>query len=153
MHAERISAILADQHRRIDHGIATIVDGTGKPQTLAAALELLREHLYVEEETLFPPLVETGLALPVFVMKREHGHMWPLIRSLEAACAAGAGMDDLREDAGRLLQQLNIHDPKEERIVYTAADRYDPAHPDTSLVQAVAAARMPKDWVCAMAAR
>ena len=153
MHAELISAVLADQHHRIDHGIATIVDGTGEPQALAAALKLLREHLYVEEEALFPLLVATGLALPVFVMKREHGHMWPLIRSLEAACAAGATIDDLREDASRLLQQLNIHDPKEEQILYTAADRYDPAHPDAPLSPAMAAAHMPENWVCAMAPR
>ncbi len=145
------SSLLAVQHHQIDQGVAGIVDGTGGPQALAAALKLLREHLYVEEAALFPELAKTGLAMPVFVMKREHGQMWPLIRSLEAACAAGAAADTLHEDARQLLQQLKMHNPKEEQIVYAAADRYEPAHPDASLVQAMAAARMPEDWVCALA--
>ena len=54
------------------------------------------------------------------------------------------------------MQLLKIHNVKEEEVVYAAADRYANAHPDaalanTSLTQAIAAARMPEDWVCAMA--
>ena len=145
------SKLLAVQHQHIDQGVEGIVDGTADPQALAAALKLLREHLYVEEEALFPPLAKTGLAMPVFVMKREHGQMWPLLLSLEAACAAGAAADTLRKDAGTLLRQLKMHNPKEEQIVYTAADRYEPTHPDAPLVQAMATARMPEGWACAMA--
>ncbi len=145
------SSLLAVQHQQIDQGVAGIVDGTGEPQALAAALRLLREHLYVEEEAVFPVLAKTGLAMPVFVMKREHGQMWPLIGRLEAACAACAAADTLREDARQLLQQLKMHNPKEEQIVYAAADRHEAAHPEAPLVQAMAAARMPEGWVCAMA--
>ena len=145
------SRLLAVQHHQIDQGVAGIVDGTGKPQTLAASLKLLREHLYVEEEALFPVLAGIGLTMPVFVMKREHGQMWPLICGLEAACVAGADADSLHEDARQLLQQLKMHNPKEEQIVYAAADRYEPAHPDASLVEAMAAAHMPEGWACALA--
>ena len=145
------SSLLAVQHQQIDQGVAGIVDGTGEPQALAAALRLLREHLYVEEEAVFPVLAKTGLAMPVFVMKREHGQMWPLIGRLEAACAACAAADTLREDARQLLQQLKMHNPKEEQIVYAAADRHEAAQPEAPLVQAMAAARMPEGWVCAMA--
>lgn len=152
MDTELPSRLLAGQHRKIDQGVEGIVYGTGGPQALAAALKLLREHLYLEEEVLFPPLAEAGLAMPIFVMKREHGQMWPLIGSLEAACAACAA-GDLREDARQLLQQLKIHNTKEEQIVYAAADRYEPVHPDAPLVQAMAAARMMDGWVCAMAPR
>ncbi|MEO8777574.1 MAG: hemerythrin domain-containing protein [Rhodanobacter sp.] len=151
MHTALPSSLLAVQHHQIDQGVAGIVDGRGDPQALAAALKLLREHLYVEEEALFPVLAKTGLAMPVFVMKREHGQMWPLILRLEAACAAGRDADTLRDDARQLLQQLKIHNPKEEQIVYAAADRYEPAHPDATLVEAMAAAHMPAGWVCALA--
>jgi regulator of cell morphogenesis and NO signaling len=147
------SSLLAVQHHQIDQGVAGIVDGGGEPQALAVALKLLREHLHMEEEALFPALAMSGLTMPVFVMKREHGQMWPLIRRLEAACAAGAGADTLRDDARQLLQQLKMHNPKEEQIVYAAADRYERSHPEASLVQAMAAARMPEDWVCALAPR
>lgn len=151
MDTELPSRLLAVQHHQIDQGVEGIVAGTGGIQALVAALKLLREHVYVEEAALFPPLAESGLAMPVFVMKREHGQMWPLIGSLEAACAAGAAADDLREDARQLLQHLKIHNTKEEQIVYAAADRYEGAHPDASLVQTMAAARMPEGWVCALA--
>ncbi len=120
---------------------------------MLAALKLLRQHVYVEEHALFPPLAETGLAMPIFVMNREHGLMWPLIRDLEAACEAGAAADTLREDARNLMQLLKIHNVKEVEVIYAAADRYANANPDAALAQAVAAARMPEDWVCAMAPR
>lgn len=151
MDTELPGKLLAVQHHLIDQGVEGIVDGTGGPQALAASLKLLREHVYAEEVALFPPLADAGLTMPVFVMKREHGLMWPLIGRLQAACAAGATVDDLREDARQLLQQLKMHNPKEEQIVYAAADRYEPVHPDAPLVQAMAAARMPAGWACAMA--
>lgn len=145
---------LTIEHHQIDQGVEGIVNGTGEPQALMAALKLLRQYVYVEEQVLFPPLAETGLAMPIFVMNREHGLMWPLIRSLEAACAAAAAADTLREDARNFMQLLTIHNVKEEEVVYAAADRYANAHPDTSLThtsitQAIAAARMPEDWICA----
>ena len=151
MDTELLSRLLAAQHRQIDQGVEGIVDGTGEPPALVAALKLLREHVYAEETALFPPLAKTGLTMPVFVMQREHGQMWPLILRLEAACAAGAAADDLREDARQLLQQLKMHNPKEEQIVYTAADRYASTSADTPLVQAMATVRMPEGWACAMA--
>ncbi|HET9819920.1 MAG TPA: hemerythrin domain-containing protein [Rhodanobacteraceae bacterium] len=147
------SKLLAVQHHHIDQGVQGVVDGTGTPEALATALQLLREHLYVEEQVLFPLLVEMGLTMPVFVMKREHGEMWPLIRKLETACATGADATGLREDAWTLLQQLKIHNTKEEQIVYAAADECEPAHPDAPLLRDMAAARMPEDWVCSMAPR
>ena len=84
------SKLLEVQHHQIDQGIEGIVDSTGEPLALAAALALLREHVYLEEAILFPPLAKTGLTMPVSVMQREHGEIWPMIRSLEVACAAGA---------------------------------------------------------------
>ena len=151
MDATTPSKLLAVQHQHIDQGVEGIVSGTGDAAALVAALRLLRQHLYIEEAALFPPLETSGLTMPVFVMKREHGQMWPLIVRLEAACTAGAGAETLRADCATLLQLLNMHNPKEEQIVYTAADRYEPAHPGESLVAAMAAAKMPDGWVCAMA--
>ena len=107
--------------------------------------------MYVEEVALFPPLETTGLTMPVFVMKREHGQMWPLIVRLETACANGASTESLRADCATLLQLLNMHNPKEEQILYAAADRYQPTHADASLVEAMAKAKMPNGWKCAMA--
>ena len=142
-----LSATLADQHRQIDHGVQGIVDGHGNLDALAASLALLRRHLYLEEALLFPPLVKAGLAMPVFVMKREHGQMWPLLVALSAACGAATPAATLCEPARQLFQLLQIHNTKEEQIVYTAADRLD----DAALAEAIGQASVPGGWVCATA--
>ena len=151
MNTELLSRLLAAQHQQIDQGVEGIVAGAGATPALKSALKLLREHVYMEEAALFPPLVKAGLAMPVFVMQREHGQMWPLILEAREPCAARAAADDLCEDARQLLQQLKIHNPKEEQIVYAAADRYASTRTDPPLAQTLAAARMPAGWVCAMA--
>lgn len=143
------SQLLAAQHRRIDQGVLGILDGTDQPAALADSLALLRLHLYVEEEVLFPPLVKAGLTMPVFVMKREHGEMWPLLQTLTAACGSASLVEALREPCGQLFQLLQIHNPKEEQIVYSAVDRLA----DASLTETLQTTRVPDDWTCAMAPR
>lgn len=135
-----LGASLAAQHRAIDAGIKSDADDAA----LQSALALLRAHIHAEETALFPPLVQSGLAMPVFVMKREHGQMWPLIERLAAGNAAALQAD--RESLFRLLQ---MHNTKEEQIVYGAADKL--AARDAGLATAVAAARMPDSWRCELA--
>lgn len=143
---------LTAEHRQIDAGIAPLLGDGGEAPALQAALALLRRHIHAEETVLFPPLAQQGLAMPVFVMKREHGLMWPLIVQLEAACTAGAEPATLREPCRQLFQLLQMHNGKEEQIVYGAADRLPPAAA-TPLGDALAAARLPVDWRCELAPR
>lgn len=143
------STLLEQQHRRIDEGLKAALKGAAPRATLAEALQLLREHIHLEEAVLFPPLERAGLTMPIFVMQREHGQMWPLIDELLAADDAAAA-----QEAGRdLFQMLQIHNPKEEQILYKAADQVDEAGNASTLLHALQAARMPAGWVCAMAPR
>ncbi|HEX7327906.1 MAG TPA: hemerythrin domain-containing protein [Casimicrobiaceae bacterium] len=148
MENTRPSELLESQHRRIDTGIESIVAGTGPLSGLAESLALLRHHIYVEHEILFPPLEKVGLVMPVLVMKREHGQMWPLIDGLGASCESGSPADALRDPCRELLLLLQKHNPKEEQILYTAADRLEAERADGSLTKALAAGRMPEGWVC-----
>lgn len=141
------SKLLVAQHQQIDQGLAGISDQAILPSALATTLKLLRAHLYIEEEVVFPPFAKTGLAMAIRVMRREHGQMWPLIQRVEAACAAGTLADNSREDVRELLRLLATHNPKEEQTIYAAADRYDVAHPDAPLAAAIAAAHMPDGWI------
>ena len=142
------SNFLESQHRRIDEGIQQALCSSAASETLTKALQLLREHIYLEEAVLFPPLERAGLTMPIFVMQREHGQMWPLIAELLTADAATA-----QEPGRALFQMLQIHNPKEEQILYKAADQVDEAGNDGALMQALQAARMPAGWACAMAPR
>ena len=148
MQSPHPSHFLESQHRRIDEGIKQALRSSAASETLAEALQLLREHIYLEEAVLFPPLERAGLTMPIFVMQREHGQMWPLIAELLTADAAAA-----QEPGRALFQMLQIHNPKEEQILYKAADQMDEAGNDSALMQALQAARMPEGWACAMAPR
>ena len=142
------SALLEQQHRRIDEGIKAALQGAAPRAVLVEALQRLRQHIHLEEAVLFPPLERAGLSMPIFVMQREHGQMWPLIDELLAADAAT--MPALGRE---LFQMLQIHNPKEEQILYKAADQADEAGNDGALLHALQAACMPEGWVCAMAPR
>lgn len=153
MQEPTIGAALTAEHREIDAGIKAVIDGGSDLAPLREALALLRRHIHVEETALFPPLAAAGLTMPVFVMKREHGQMWPLLDALEKACAEGATAESLREDCEHLFRLLQIHNGKEEQIVYGAADRQAAADDDNVLAEAIAAAAMPEGWTCEMAGR
>lgn len=142
---------LERQHRVIDTGVLGAVDGSGSTPALADAVRLLREHIHCEEQVLFPPLEAIGLAMPVFVMKREHAQMWPLLEQLSADCSASADHDATQERAYHLYRLLQMHNTKEEQILYAAADRLAATQTPTLTLQALQDARTPEGWVCAMA--
>ncbi|MDN5864847.1 MAG: hemerythrin domain-containing protein [Gammaproteobacteria bacterium] len=143
--------LLTRQHRKIDAGIQGLIDGSGGRAKLAESLALLRLHLYVEEELLFQPLAKSGLTMPVFVMKREHGEMWPLLENLDAGCGSAAPLETLHGPAKELFQLLQIHNPKEEQIVYAAVDKLSREKTGGPLVEALESATVPDDWTCEMA--
>lgn len=145
------ATLLEAQHRDIDRRIRGIFDGSGGVPELAEALQLLRWHIYAEEAVLFPPLEQEGLTMPVFVMQREHGLMWPLLQTLSEACATGSALDALQDDCRELFHLLQLHNKKEEQILYTAADRMAAEQPDDALAQALADAQVPDGWTCARA--
>lgn len=144
-----LSELLTQQHRRIDEGLQDIIDGNGSHAALADSLRLLYLHIYVEEEFLFPPLEEAGLIFPVFVMKQEHGEMWPYLQQLSAACATETPIPQLQRPALSLFRILQVHNPKEEEVLYAAADRLVAEHGGAELMRTLTAARVPDGWVCA----
>lgn len=115
---------------------------------MGQAIALLRRHIYVEEEFLFPPLRQAGLAGPVMVMVREHGQMWPLLDRLDQLLTAGP--TNLAGSVGRELPgRLAGHNRKEERILYPQADELMSAAERTELADQLATAQVPRDWVSA----
>lgn len=142
---------LQKQHRQIDAGIRGIVDGNGSYAALMQSLKLLYLHIYVEETFLFPPLEEFGITMPVFVMKKEHGEMWPYMQVLGEACEARPPMGTLHDTALSLFRLLQVHNPKEEEVVYTSADRLVEEQPDQPWLESLNTTEIPDGWTCAMA--
>lgn len=151
MPGRTISEILEDEHHDIDRGIRGIIDRIDDRVLLAESLSLLRRHIYVEEEILFPALARADLALTMLIsmMEIEHAYMWPIIGGLAPGMGLEAPFEDIRKTCIALDELLQLHNTREERILYRAADRM--AAPDSethSLVRAIQEAEMPPGWTC-----
>lgn len=148
---EDFTAELEHAHRLIDAGLEAYLTGGGRPSAqhradATNAIDLLRRHIYFEEEYLFPPLRALGLAGPVSVMIHEHGVMWPELDRLaelvgDESATAGADV------GAELLKQLANHDWKEETIVYAQARELLPAPDRAELGGLLARGDLPDGWV------
>ncbi|MDE3130316.1 MAG: hemerythrin domain-containing protein [Acidobacteriota bacterium] len=155
--ADTLAAALEREHHEIDAGIERflIAQRAGEPQAepLRQAIGALRRHIYLEEEFLFPPLSEAGLAVPIFVMLREHGEIWDTMDRAEEQLAQGSGGDPDTGLCLELLAQLERHNSKEEAIVYPRADAALDLDTAAELRSFVATGQMPAGWSCEQARR
>src|SRR5699024_2122810 len=89
---------------------------------------------------------------PVLVMLREHGELWGTLETIDRLLdAASPDLDALREACGRLGEQLDAHNQKEEAIIYRAAvEQLDPQTQE-SVAMALADETMPARWRCQLA--
>lgn len=104
--------------------VESIADGAKSLQELVAAESLLSSavmsHASLEDEVLFPALVERGHAEgPLDVMRAEHKE----IELLAGAVRASLTLEEAREVMYRLLDTLREHFGKEERILFPMCER------------------------------
>lgn len=150
-----LSAALEREHREIDGGIETFIkqlaQSSPRSEPLLEALRALRRHIYLEEVFLFQPLREAGLATPIFVMMREHGHLWRAMQSLTGLLETGADNDHVLDVCRQLLAQLDRHNSKEEPVIYRHADLDLPAPTRAELTRFMETGHTPEGWVCQQA--
>jgi iron-sulfur cluster repair protein YtfE (RIC family) len=146
METEPLAATLEREHHEIDEGIAAFAASAGDPRLLTRAIRVLRRHIYLEEEFLFPLLCEAepGLAAPVFVMLREHAQIWAALDALERDPGGSTGQALCRQLASRLLH----HNLKEERVLYPRADDLLPPAAADRLRMFLGSGEPPEGWVC-----
>ncbi|HEU0276796.1 MAG TPA: hemerythrin domain-containing protein [Rhodanobacteraceae bacterium] len=141
--------LLTGQHRTLELGIGGLVDGSGSRPEFAAAVALLRRHIYVEECFLFPVIdQDRGRWMALAQMKYEHGDMWPHLESATTLLDAGADLDDLLPAAQALQRLLEAHDRKEEMAIYAVADRYAADADRPPLAELFADPDLPPGWRC-----
>ena len=156
MVTERLSAALEREHLQIDAGIGAFLDmlerGLVDTEILHTTLAVLRRHIYLEEELLFPPISKGAHMLAIFGMIRGHGEIWRTMSALDELVDAGAEHDTLRTNCHRLRELLADHNKVEEPVIYPAADTgLAPKHL-AELAEFINRGRMPAGWVCAKAA-
>lgn len=152
-----LSTALMQEHHEIDGEIETFIkkleSGSVQPEPLIAVLEALRRHIYLEEVFLFPPIREAGMAMPIFVMMREHGELWRTIDALTDLLADGTDHRRLGDACRQLLDQLDRHNSKEEPVIYPHADTDLPLQTSAELSRFIETGRIPDGWVCQQAGR
>lgn len=149
-----LAAALEREHYEIDGGIeAYTAQPTGQRarQQLTLAIRALRRHIYLEEEFVFPPFRAAGEVAAVAVMLREHGKTWATLDSLEQALARSAPSDTTLALCRQLTVQLQHHNLKEEKILYSQVDTALPATAAARLAAFLESGELPEGWVCAKA--
>lgn len=121
-----IARDLEAEHRSIDALLEQFVSGLDqevRPELFRDSSRELRQHIYVEEAHLFPPLRAVGMIPPVLVMLREHGELWDVLETVDRLLADDQpDIPSLRRECDRLTGLLEAHNMKEEQILYPAAD-------------------------------
>lgn len=157
MTSETLSAALEREHREIDGGIeeysARLGAGPSDPAPLLRAMAGLRRHIYLEEEFIFPPLKESGMVMPVFVMLREHGELWDAMAGLDDLLATDTDPLTIQDACRDLLARLDAHNSKEEPIIYPQADARLSDEATARLHVFLAEGRMPEGWRAERATR
>jgi len=149
---ESLSAALELEHLRIDAGIEAFLDGNADVDALRVTLNLLRRHIYLEEQLLFPPISSGAHMMAIFGMIRGHGEIWRTMSALDDLARTGADPETLRGACGRLRELLAEHNKVEEPVIYPAADTGLTAEQTAELAGFLTAGRMPDGWTCARAA-
>jgi len=151
-HGETLRTALEREHHAIDHSIEDFVAGHGSAldsaSRLRQAMAALRRHIYLEETLLFPPLRDSGMLAPVFVMLSEHAELWRTMDELEHQLDDGVALTHLRGACRTLLAQLERHNAKEEPILYSQADVVLSEAARAELHDFIASESLPEGWVC-----
>lgn len=148
----RIADALEREHREIDSGLADFAlaldAGEWHTESLQAAADALRRHIYIEEEILFPALRAAGLFGPVAVMLREHGDIWTTLDDLEQTAAEEMSEDNARLTYRRLASLLESHNEKEELILYPQSDIVVDTATRERVEDYLQHSTLPPEWVC-----
>ncbi|WP_347354827.1 hemerythrin domain-containing protein [Intrasporangium sp.] len=150
-----MSALMEHEHHEIDkiieHFVAGLGEGKLRHKDLARANDLLKRHIYVEEELIFPALRAKGMLAPVLVMLREHGEIWRTLDALDLEVGPGTAAEWVPDRCHQLLQQLETHNGKEEPIIYPQADTLLTDEQQHAVRDFLHSGKMPDGWVCAQA--
>ena len=148
-----LAAAFTREHHEIDTAIEEFLSSDEPlPQRatyLAAGIQALRRHIYLEEEIVFPHLPAGELMMPLMVMHREHGQLWAHMDDLEQALQAPeATTQHLAEICQEMLALLERHNSKEEPIIYPYMDTALSDEERNQVRDLLAGGTLPEGWVC-----
>ena len=150
-----LTALMEQEHHEVDRAIERFVEGLRQREVrhkdLDHAADLLKRHIYIEEALMFPPLRASGLLAPIMVMEREHGEIWRTLDAVHLEVGPGTAADSVPDRCQQLLKQLDVHNQKEEPIIYPKVDELLDDSVKGSIREFIRSGTMPSGWVCAQA--
>ncbi len=111
------------------------------------AVEELRQHMFAEEELLFPQ-IRGRLAGPVADLEQEHGHIWDLADEVEALLGQGGEAAQVGTATARLMSLLAAHCAEEDLGVYSELEATLGADRAWDLMIEAEKAVPPVGWMC-----
>lgn len=121
--------------------------GRVQPELFDQAVEALVDHMYAEEEILFP-LVVKDLPTPIADLHEEHGHIWDLVEQTRNLLQRGLEEPGLLALTARLVNLLAAHSATEDLGIYPdLVARLGPARAH-ALLTVVERSKAHSGWTC-----
>lgn len=148
----KISSFFENDHKEIDGFLngfqATLSSGKPDSVLFRNGAARLRNHIYWEEEILFPKAEKSGIRGPTEVMRVEHGEIWNVLSNMELILDSMTGTTQIQKLLSELTQLLKDHNIKEEQMLYPMCDQLIPPETSEGILKKTHTEKMPRDWVC-----
>lgn len=139
-------------HHRVEGWLMDFQDGLSqgelRAEFFARAAEGLRQHVFVEEELIFP-LVEERLAAPVADLEEEHGWISDLADQIHTMLRQGAEHAGMGRLLARLMSLLAAHTATEDLGIYPDLLALLGSDRAWALLAEAEKGEAPPGWMCA----
>ena len=113
---------------------------------LALIVSSLRNHMFWEEEYLFPEIFEEN-KLRIQGLEAEHGAILKLLEEVRRLISINE-IEDAKKKTQAVVRVLKGHNEAEEGYIYLELDKLEKQKQADLLLKEIEHASAPKDWVC-----
>jgi hemerythrin superfamily protein len=144
-----LDSVLTKDHERIDVYLNEfLLSLSSKPDMdkLSLIVSSLRNHMFWEEEYLFPEILEEN-KLRIQGLEAEHGSILKLLDEVKRLISINE-LEDAKKKTEAVMRVLKGHNEAEEGYVYLKLDELESQKQADLLIKEVEHASAPKDWIC-----
>ena len=146
-----LNDLLQDDHERIGRLLYRFIDGlrNGKPdiKSFKDAKKELTDHIFWEEEYLFPSVRNDETVTLITGLEAEHGGIWKLIFSIDEYLAKGDNLECLKT-VEALVRVLEGHNKSEEESIYLELEKLPEDSKRALILAEMDNVSLPEGWVC-----
>ncbi len=144
-----LDSVLTKDHKRIDKYLeGFLLSLTSKPdlKKLEVIISSLRNHMFWEEEHLFPEVFEDNKSR-IQGLEAEHGAITKLLLEIKRLISVN-DITEAKKKTEAVIRVLKGHNDAEEGYIYLELDKLKDERQSALLVRELEHASAPSDWVC-----